>query len=166
MLTIFYGAAGVGKNYIGSRFAKQNQYHFYDADQDLTDEMKERIKQKLTFTQSIRDQYFSFIADKISKLFNEHPNIVVTQAFSQESNRQQIKKKFPNAMFCCIESSLETQLQNIRERNNEIDATFVAKLNLIQQPPSMGDFVIQNTRNNKDLDKKIAGFLSHIKNNI
>ncbi len=166
MLTIFYGASGVGKNYIGKMYANKYNCYFYDADTDLTKQMKQYIRQKKSFTQKIRDDFFTLIAKQIKSYLITHKHVVVTQAFSQEVNRQQIKTYFPSAVFCCITTTPNIQIQNIRQRNNEIDEEYLIELNKIQQPPSIGDFVLHNTRNNQNIDEQLLKFQNfYIKKN-
>jgi len=67
-LIILFGLPGTGKTYVGKIFEKYFDYHFYDGDNDLTEEMKEAIKVQRVFTDKMRDAYFKILISKIQDL--------------------------------------------------------------------------------------------------
>jgi gluconokinase len=167
MFVIFYGATGVGKNYVGKLFAETYNCKFYDADLSLTEEMKACINIKKPFTQEMRNEFFSIVIDKIKTIKKNYKNIVLVQAISQEINRKQIQEEFPNAHFCCIETSLTVQMENIRMRGNQVDEEYARSLNRIQQVASNGHFIIiNNQRKNLHLTSQFVAFKHKIASSI
>ncbi len=58
MLLIVFGLPGAGKTYVGKLLKDEFGFYFYDGDRDLTDEMRQALKEKKLFNDSMRDVFF------------------------------------------------------------------------------------------------------------
>src|ERR1700722_6120517 len=99
MLIILFGLSGSGKNFVADILANRFNFHFFDADSVLPQEMRDCIKQKNMFTQAMRDRFTETIKTNISHLerIHENKNLVVAQALYKEKNRNEIQEAFPEA---------------------------------------------------------------------
>jgi gluconokinase len=104
MLIILFGLSGSGKNYVGEILAEKFNYFFWDADTVLPQDMRDYIKQKKSFTQSMRDNFTTIIIQHIAELQSQHANLVIAQAFYKEINRQQVLNAFPDANLIHIKA--------------------------------------------------------------
>eukprot|EP01124_Arcella_intermedia_P020813 TRINITY_DN28348_c0_g1_i1.p1 TRINITY_DN28348_c0_g1~~TRINITY_DN28348_c0_g1_i1.p1 ORF type:complete len:186 (+),score=56.19 TRINITY_DN28348_c0_g1_i1:40-597(+) len=117
---VLFGNPGVGKSYIGSLLESNFGFYWYDADVDLTEEMKEAIENGNTFTQEMRDTYYHNIILNIQKLFQVHTKLVVSQALIKRQNRLQIRNHFPTARFVWVQAEDELVEQRITKRQEEL----------------------------------------------
>ncbi|HSB94870.1 MAG TPA: hypothetical protein VLC91_00365, partial [Spongiibacteraceae bacterium] len=62
--TLFlFGLAGGGKSYVGNLIGRLAGWRVYDADDDLTDEMKQALAEHRPFTPPMRDRFFEIVID-------------------------------------------------------------------------------------------------------
>jgi gluconokinase len=128
MLIILYGLSGSGKNFVGEILAKQFGYHFWDADSILPVEMRECIKKKLSFTQAMRDNFTSLIIQHVTELQKQHANLVITQAFYKEKNRQQLLTAFPTAKLTQIEAEPAIIAARLGNNDRSIAVDYAEKI--------------------------------------
>ena len=61
MFIVLFGPAGVGKNYVAEILKKQFGFYFYDADDDVTDEIRERVIARSLVTSEMGVRYFDIV---------------------------------------------------------------------------------------------------------
>lgn len=147
MLYFFYGLAGSGKTYVGQWFAREYNYHFEDADQWLTTEMQEAIRNSQPFTQAMRDHYFDIIVANIKLLQNRYPNLVISQACYKEKNRQQLRDAFPDIQFILIEVQKSVLVNRLLIRKSEATLEYANQITRQFEAP-VGNVI----RINNDID--------------
>lgn len=150
MLVILFGLAGSGKNYVGQIFKKYSNFHFWDADVLLTEEMKECISKKQSFTQNMRDNYTDIIIKHIKTLTAKHENVVISQGLYKNQNREQIFSQYPNALFLRIVTEPQVWLNRLKKRNNAIDENYAIQMSLNFEPPIHHYYDINNNTENSD----------------
>ncbi len=128
MLVIFFGLAGAGKNYVGQLMSRNTHLHFWDADEALTDEMRVCIEQKRSFTQDMLDRYFNIVIENIKRLTKKHGDLIVTQAFYRNKNRQLILTTFPDTLFIQVQVQTNILMARLRKRNNHVTEAYAKQI--------------------------------------
>lgn len=148
MIFILYGPPGSGKNFVAEWLVRDYGFYFYDADMDLTDDMKQCLFEKHPFTQVMRDNFFKIVIKKMRKLIKIYPNLVMAQAISRERNRAQLSKAFSAAKFVHIDANYNIMLKRLVARGDLVSPDWVDRLFKIQQPSNPEHYRIDN---NKDI---------------
>jgi len=163
MLIILFGLAGSGKNFVGEIFHQHPfSFEFMDGDHYLTQEMRDAIASKQSFTQDMRDQFTEELIDKISKSNAE--NLVVASAFYKEKNRQQLLAAFPDAKLILIEADLD-HIQNRLLERNDIGPDYAKKIKINFEQPIDFHGTILNNAGKEEVIEQIETFFPEIKRN-
>ncbi|MBI2029228.1 hypothetical protein HYT02_02320 [Candidatus Gottesmanbacteria bacterium] len=128
-LIILFGLPAAGKTYTAKFFSQYFGYHFYEGDNDLTEEMMFAIQTQATITNKMRDRFFEKIIDHLNTLHNYHTKIVLAQTFIKEKYRLKILKYFPQAKFILI--SADDNIRELRlDKRSEfpLDKTYAQKM--------------------------------------
>ncbi|MHB1947156.1 MAG: shikimate kinase [Gammaproteobacteria bacterium] len=149
MLIILFGLAGAGKSYAGEILANHFNYYFWDADGALPEKMRESVHNKQAFTQEMRDEFISLMIDKIKDLCETHQNLVVSQALYKETNRNEIKKYFPDALFIHVKSDPAIVLQRLKDRNDWVDPTYADQIAANFEEPQLPHKILINNQDEK-----------------
>ncbi|MDI1353116.1 MAG: shikimate kinase [bacterium] len=158
MLVILFGLSGVGKTYVGQVLSQCKSFFFFDADELLTDEMKECIANKKSFTQEIRDRYFLLLIDKLTLLCSKYKHVVVSQAFYKNKNREQVLAVFPESLFILIESDLKSIMKRIALRQGVVDEEYAKKISSEFEVPKHTYYTVTNELD-KNRDYLLAQFM-------
>jgi gluconate kinase len=160
-LVILFGLPGTGKTYVGKIFEKYFDYYFYEGDNDLSQEMKQAIKEKKVFTDQMRDVFFKKLIDKIQNLLalsevegkTKHKNLVVAQTFIREKYRINLINKIPETEFILVKTkkSIREKRLNLR-KDYPIEMEYARKMCLNFDKPLIDHLIIIN---NDDGDKNI-----------
>lgn len=150
-LFIIFGKSGAGKNYIGEMIALHLGYYFYDADQDLTEEMLDAIKNQHFFTDEMRARYFEKVKQKIEALLRIHPKIVVTQGLFKNQNRHHLIQVFPFAQFIWIDTDDRVIAARVSERNNIVTLEYAQKINRFFEVPDFACYKIINHGDDQEI---------------
>jgi gluconokinase len=145
MLSILFGLSGSGKNFVGEILARDFGYYFWDADTVLLPEMRECIKQKKPFTQTMRDDFTRSIINKVTELKNQHPKLAIAQALYKEKNRQEILAAFPDAQLVWIKSTPEKIVERLTKRNASIDIEYAQQISRYFEATKLPHLEIVNT---------------------
>ncbi len=160
MLIMLFGLSGSGKNYVGEILKNKFNYFFWDADEALTEEMKQCIKNKKSFTQEMRDRYFSIVIDKIKSLHNIYPNLVISQALYRNINRRQILSAFPDVFFIQIATTNELIIKRLRSRGDFIDEGYADLISKNFEEPSMMFATITNNSDELSIIEQFQGIMN------
>lgn len=160
MLLILFGPPGVGKSFIGRIFRDDLQFHFYDADSDLTDEMLSMIARKETFTQAMRDEYTQLVINKIQILSKQYKNLVIAQALAIEKNRLFLQQMFPHAQFVYVEASIEKANQRLLKRRDgiSVDIEYAEKIRNIFEKPALKHLLLDNNSGKEHVLEQLKTF--------
>lgn len=143
-LLFAFGSPGVGKTYVGRALQQEYQFHNYEADEDLTDEMLASIRAEQISTDAMRERYFSIVIQKIIALKQIHPNIVVTQALMKEVNRHQISTALPDTQFIHVTADINNINKRLKIRGDWVSADYAAKIRAVFEKPRLPHFEIDN----------------------
>ena len=149
MILYLYGLPAVGKNFIGEILKKKHKFFFQDADQYLTDEMKEKLRMGQHFTIEEVEYYHEIIAYKLIQIKLKYKNIVVSQASLFQKHRNIVKSLNPEVVFVHVAANLETILERIKKRKGDVTEKYAKYL---QQYLQIGeeDFEIKNDLNTEE----------------
>lgn len=139
-----YGLAGAGKTYVGEIIGSVAGWYVYEADDDLTPDMKKARDEKKLFTSEMRDEFFCIVADRILQLRLEHEHVVVTQATYMKQHRDYLARRIPDMDFICVTASDEIIDRHLTDRDNDIDRPYAASMRKNFQPPPEGSKIIVN----------------------
>ncbi len=162
MLIILFGLSGSGKNFVGEILAEHFNYHFLDADTALPQDMRNAIEKKESFTQAMRDNFTHIIIKNVSELQAKHENIVIAQAFYKETNRDQIRRAFPNSKLIYIKADQSHIIERLKKRNDTIDVEYANKISRnFEEPSSFLQDVIENNEDKEAVIEKLKSFFEH-----
>lgn len=126
MIIILFGLAASGKNYVGKTLSDNFDFYYQDADQWLTEEMQEYIKDGKLFTFEMLASFSEILINNINKLNQVHPNLIISQALYRQENRNQIEKSFSkkSLLFIQIEASDELIYKRIIDRGGDVTPSY------------------------------------------
>jgi gluconate kinase len=136
MIIIVFGLAGAGKTYVGKLINKHFDFHHEDADDYLSQEMEEFIENKKSFTIEMLDNFMDIIIDKINLLKTKHENIVISQAFYRNANRERLAKQFAQdeLLFLQVETNDSIITNRLKDRSDGIDLEYAASIRKYFEP--------------------------------
>ncbi|MBI4009216.1 AAA family ATPase [Candidatus Roizmanbacteria bacterium] len=144
---VLFGLPGAGKTFIGKILSSDYGYHLYDGDVELSGEMKELIKKKISFTDKLRDNFFERIIKNISKLKVKHKKLVVSQTFIKEKYRKKVLEKFPETTFILIDTATRIREARLLKRKEApLDIEYVRKMVVNFEKPSIDHHTIHNNK--------------------
>lgn len=158
MIFILFGIPGVGKNYVGRILSEQYGFHFYDADLDLTPDMRECIRLGQLYTDEMRDRFFEIVVHKIQQLQSKHSNIVVAQALAKERNREQILGHFPESQFFWIQAQRDLIYQRLVKRSDWVSIEYADKISYAFDLPLLQHEQINNNEGCSHIIRQFAPF--------
>lgn len=133
----FYGLAGVGKSFVGDLVGKHTGWPVYHADSDLTDEMKQAIAEKKSFTPAMRDRYFAIVAERILELRRMHLHLIVTQATYKAEHRNFLMTKIPDMALILVTAAPDIIVDRLRARGDAVTPEYAATMaKNFESPPS------------------------------
>jgi gluconokinase len=119
-ILFFFGLAGAGKSYVGNLVGSLAGWTVYDADEDISDEMRCALANQQPFTESMRAEYFPRIAKKICLLHQQYGRLVVTQGVYKQQYRHELIDLIPAMEMLCVSSSTEILQQRLMLRSQGI----------------------------------------------
>lgn len=131
MLIIAFGLPGAGKTFFSKILKEKYGFYFLEGDNALTDEMKDCITRKASFTQDMMDNFTRLLVNRIrvlKSIFGSGQNIVVSQALFKQKNRLAIREAFPDAIFVHVNAEFEVFLSRLLKRGDDVTADYVAKI--------------------------------------
>ncbi|MBD3671804.1 MAG: AAA family ATPase [Gammaproteobacteria bacterium] len=157
-----FGLAGSGKNYVADIISRRTDYHHYDADNDITDEMREALEQGRPFTDAIRDRYFKFLADRILDYGQQYPRLLVTQAVYRRRHRKYLLDRIPNLLFVYIQADESVISKRLSTRKEGIDLSTASVLRADFETPDVSMHVITNNGDNEQLMQQLSELLDSL----
>jgi dephospho-CoA kinase len=156
MIIIVFGLAASGKTYVAKLIAEYLGFYHEDADQWISDEMKQYIEQKLIITDEIREKFTDNIINNIEIIRKKHDNIVLSQALYRQKNRQKIKEHFfdQELKFVQVTATYATIMRRLSKRKDGIDEEYAINMSKNFQAEENQAFILNN-----DLDGKEAALL-------
>lgn len=151
----FYGLAGAGKTHVGQWVARETGRWFHDADDDISDEMRQALAEQRPFTDTMRDAYFPRVVERIQRLQQQHETLVVTQGVYKQRHREYLQQAIPGVALVCVQCSLTTLQRRLSERQGGISSASAAALLADFEPPPADWPVLVNEGNDADVMRQL-----------
>lgn len=150
-IIVIFGHPGAGKTYTGTILQEHFGFYLYDADDDLTSDIKKAIEKKLPFTNLMRDVFFSKVLQQITRMSKKHTQLAVCQTFIKERYRQQVKNAFPHAVFLYVYAQDMVRKRRLHKRATmPLNATYAEQMVKNFDKPDSYVIKINNTTKGKE----------------
>ena len=161
MIVILFGLSGAGKTYIGNIIEKYFDFFHLDADQLLTEDMNQYIRNGQILTTKMLKEFINIIIEKISILKKKHNKLVVSQGLYRSKYRKLIENKFinHNIKFIQIIANDEITKARIRNRNNYISEEYANQIMQYFEPMKNSNVISNNNVGDDVLIKEIKKIL-------
>ncbi len=154
-LVVFFGKTGAGKNYTAEIFAQEFHFHIYDADRDLTAEMREAIANGVIFSDAMRDRYLGVMIGKTRELLSASQRVAMVQGLFKNKHRWELMKAFPFAEFIWVDADINIIEQRILRRSSSVTLEYARRINLLFESPDFRCEKIINNGGYEDLVNEI-----------
>jgi gluconate kinase len=139
-----FGLSGAGKSWVGDLIGTEAGRTVYHADTDLTETMKTALQQQRPFTNSMRDEYFPIVAQKILSLRQGQRKLVVTQGVYKQRHRDYLLDRIADMEMLWVEASDRFIEERLQRRRTGIDSASAAALRLDFELPPEGTKIVIN----------------------
>ena len=155
-LLFFFGLAGAGKTFCGNLISARLGYHCYDLDADCTPAMRAAIAEGRPFTDVMRDEFFTIVSDRIRKLRESYPKVLVMQAAYKERHRAFVASEHRGLALVWVDAPDELITQRLQARGDAVSAEYATKIRANFQPPSEGSRLVNDVA---DPEQVLARFI-------
>ncbi len=162
MFLYLFGLPAAGKNYVGQVLAEEFGYTFYDGDLDLTDELRDAVRDGRPFTDPMRDRFYAALVTRIAELRHDHPDLAFCQATFKERHRAQMAAAFPDVVFVLVEAGEAVRLARLAVGGNPVTVDYAQRITAFFEPPQHVHFVIHNEGSREEVVGQLRGLLAFI----
>lgn len=155
-----FGLPAAGKNFAGRVMAEEFGYTFYDGDNDLTQEMRDAVRDERPFTDPMRDRFYTLLADRIAVLRAHTPRLAFCQATFKEQHRELMLARFPDVVFVLVEAAPATRMSRLARGGNPVTVDYAQRINYLFESPTHPHFVITNDNGREDIVRQLAALLA------
>jgi gluconokinase len=117
-IIFFFGLSGSGKTYLGNELARLSGWFHYNADDDVTDEMKKALANSQPFSEKMRDDFFEIVALKSKRLSKIHQPLIISQAAYKQKHRDYLQQQLAplTIEFVHVHADDQTLQHRIQQR--------------------------------------------------
>ena len=162
MFLYLFGLPAAGKNYVGQVLAEEFGYTFYDGDLDLTDELRDAVRDGRPFTDPMRDRFYAALVARIAKLRRDHADLAFCQATFKERHRAQMAAAFPNVVFVLVAAGEAVRLARLARGGNPVTVDYAQRIAAFFQPPQHPHFIIHNEGSRAEVVRQLARVLQEM----
>jgi gluconokinase len=162
-LLVLFGKTGAGKSYAAEIFAQKFGFYLYDADWDLTAEMRQAITNGITFSDEMRDRYVEILRKKTAELLNSKSKVVLAQGLFKNKHRRILMEAFPFAVFVWVDADNRLIEERITERSGCVTLEYARRINPLFETPDFKCEKIINNGGAKELIHEISRIGAKIK---
>lgn len=127
-VVFLFGLAGAGKSYCGVLLAERLGYACCELDEHLTPAMQQAISEKRSFTEEMRDDFFTVVQDVIAQRLSTGMPTIFIQAAYKERHRQMLKAAHPTLEFVCVSAPDNVIEQRLKGRSNGVGVEYAATI--------------------------------------
>jgi gluconokinase len=161
MLLVLFGFPCSGKSYIGKLLESEFGFYHYEADEDLTSEIKVAIRNEEKISDRMRDDFINRVCQRISELLPFHQNIVITQTFTKENDRRKIRSQFREATFIRVKAEWSLIESRLKNRNGHIVSKSYAELSKeVFELSGVTHFILRNNEGKEAVRVQLWSILS------
>jgi gluconate kinase len=140
----FYGLAGAGKSYVAELVGRLAGWRVYDADSDLTPELRQALAEQRHFTLEMLDRFFVVVSARITQLARTHGWLAVSQATYRRRHREYLISHVRDMDMICVTAQDATILKRLRRRGGDVTPDYAALMKLGFELPPVGAKVLEN----------------------
>ena len=160
MFLYLFGLPAAGKNYVGEVLAEAFGYTFYDGDLDLTDELRDAVRDGRPFTDPMRDRFYAALVARIAELRRDHDTLAFCQATFKERHRAQMAAAFPDVVFVLVAASDAVRLARLARGSNPVTVEYAQRIAAFCEPPQHPHFVIRNEGGRAEVVEQLRALLA------
>lgn len=160
MLIYLFGLPAAGKNYVGRVLAEEFGYTFYDGDLDLTQEMRDAVREERPFTAGMRDRYFALLIDRIAELRAGFPDLAFGQATFKEHHRHLVQRAFPDVVFVLVVASAAVRAERLSRGGNPVTVDYARRIDGLFERPRHPHFIITNDYGREEIIRQLESLLA------
>jgi gluconokinase len=139
-----FGLSGSGKSYVGDVIGELTGRYTYHADVDITRDMKLALKESRPFTESMRDEYFPVVVEKILSLRQRYGFLIVTQGAYKQRHRDYLEENISDMEMIYISTSDQLISQRLSARSKGISYASAISIKSDFESPTASIKVITN----------------------
>lgn len=161
MIIILFGLSASGKTYVGNVIQEEFGFHHEDADQWLTEEMKQYVVDRKLFTLEMLDEFSTNIVNNIEDLSKKHKTLVVSQALYRQKNREMIREslayKLPdkNILFIQVDAEKKTIYKRLNFRGDWVSPEYAKTMEPFFEPMESAIVLKNNSEGNEEIIKQM-----------
>ena len=159
-VVFLFGLSGAGKTYCGNLIASRLGYFCYDLDADCTPEMRAAIAEGRSFTDTMRDDFFAIVCERIRELRGQHPRLLVMQAAYKERHRAMVVSQHPGLRMVWVDAPDELIGERLKTRGDAVSAQYASRIRANFEAPSQGPRLINDVADSEQILARFEGLFS------
>lgn len=125
---LFFGLSGSGKSHVGELIGRTLGWPLYHADDDITPAMRHALAEARPFTDTMRDEYFSQLVQRITLFQKPDQPLLVTQGVYKQRHRDWLREQLPSLIPVWVFAPPELIQQRLSERRDGVQLSSAAAL--------------------------------------
>lgn len=162
MFLYLFGLPAAGKNYVGQVLADEFGYTFYDGDRDLTDEIRDAVRDERPFTDAMRDRFYTLLIDRIAALRAGGADLAFCQATFKERHRALVATTFPDVVFVLVEAEEAVRLARLARGGNPVTVDYAQQIAAFFESPGHAHFIIRNEGSREEVVEQLRRLLADL----
>ncbi len=157
----FFGMSGAGKSYVGDIIGEYNKDSYvYHADEDITEEMVEALRNQEVFTDEMRNAFFFIIVKKIRTLIRQYDQVIITQGAYKKKHRDYLAREIPGIEMVWVDASQDIIHKRLAHRLGGISVKSAdALVKDFEEPPLLSKS-ISNTKDGNFIIEQLNYYYS------
>jgi gluconate kinase len=151
MLIYLFGLPAAGKNFVGQVLAEAFGFHFHDGDLDLTDELRDAVREQRPFTDEMRDRFYAVLLERIEQLAAAYPDVALGQATFKERHRLQVADRFPGTIFVLVTADEAVRVARLQQGFNPVTVDYARRIASFFEPPTHPHIEIVNNGSREEV---------------
>jgi gluconate kinase len=162
LLIYLFGLPAAGKNFVGRVLADEFGFYFHDGDLNLTDELRQAVRDQRPFTDAMRDRYYAVLIERMVELTETFEYVAVGQATFKERHRQQIAARFPGVVFILVTADEDVRMERLRQGFNPVTVEYARRIVAFFEPPQHPHFTVVNNGNRREVIEQLDAILASL----
>ncbi len=164
LIIVIFGLAASGKTYVGKILSENFNFHYEDADQWLSEEMRAFIQKQEIFSLSMLDDFTKIIIANIEKLSKIYPNLIISQALYRQKNREQIQQHYSFELPKFIEITANDEIihQRLLDRGDWVNSDYANDIHKFFESMPNVQVIENNSYGEQSIIKQFKNILENI----